>query len=65
MKKILLTLCVLTGCGEQKLDAASKDNLKVISKTDLTDSTSVYEVDISGYRYIIVNGVNKIAIISR
>lgn len=36
--------------------------LKVISKEDLTDQTSVYVIEVAGNRYIIVNGNGKIAI---
>jgi starvation-inducible outer membrane lipoprotein len=65
MKKTLLTLFVLAGCVDKPQplqDGEMPDNMVILSKSELTENTSVYKVEIEGRRYIIVNGINKISV---
>lgn len=59
MKNILLgsALLVLSSCGDRE-----SERLKILSKSDLTKTTSVYVVEVDGTCYVIVNGDGKVAI---
>ena len=57
MRRLALLLALgLTSCEEPA------PTTKVLSKTDLTNYTSVYLIEVGGEKFVVANGRDKLAI---
>lgn len=59
---VVVMLVIATAIFITSNEQLPNDEISILSKSDLTDTTSIYLMNINGTKFVVVNGVNKVAV---